>query len=235
MKEAAKSPEQIRKRGLWGTTLFFVIYYFVALGLLRQWHSPHPWSRLDAFSGGYLLIGLIWGAAATRFHRAIFRSKEVLEEASGKKYDAKMLWMITALSLGELAVFLDYARWRLVPALVQPALQWLGLALALAGALWLLWVDTYLSRHFAGDLAARQIMSDGPYRFVRHPRYVALLVSRVSFSLALASILGWLFALGWLIAILRRIRLEEAHLRGIFGADYDAYASRTARLIPGLF
>ncbi len=38
-----------------------------------------------------------------------------------------------------------------------------------------------------------------------------------------------------LVAILRRIRLEEAHLHKIFGAGYDAYASRTARLVPRIF
>jgi protein-S-isoprenylcysteine O-methyltransferase Ste14 len=235
MSDTGKSPEQMSKSGFWVTTFFFAAYYVAALALLRQWRSPHPWSRLDIFSGGYLLISLIWGGAATRFHRAIFRSKEVLEEASGKKYDPQMLWMISSLSLGELAVFLDYSRWRLVPALEQPALQWLGLALSLTGGLWLFWVDAYLTRHFSSDMTTRQILKDGPYRFVRHPRYVALLVSRISFSLALASILGWLFALGWLIAILRRIRLEEAHLHKIFGAGYDAYASRTARLVPGIF
>jgi len=32
-----------------------------------------------------------------------------------------------------------------------------------------------------------------------------------------------------------RIRREEALLRDHFGGAYDAYCSRTARLIPGLY
>jgi protein-S-isoprenylcysteine O-methyltransferase Ste14 len=78
-------------------------------------------------------------------------------------------------------------------------------------------------------------MRTGPYRFVRHPRYAALLVSRIAFALALASILVWIFALGWLWAILRRIGLEEAHTQELFGAEYGNYAATTRRLIPGVY
>jgi len=37
------------------------------------------------------------------------------------------------------------------------------------------------------------------------------------------------------MALARRIRLEEDHLRDIFGPDYMAYAARAARLIPGVY
>jgi protein-S-isoprenylcysteine O-methyltransferase Ste14 len=35
--------------------------------------------------------------------------------------------------------------------------------------------------------------------------------------------------------VLARIRSEERLLHEQFGAEYDAYRSRTARLIPGLY
>jgi protein-S-isoprenylcysteine O-methyltransferase Ste14 len=229
------NPSNQMKRGFLGTTLFLVAYFLVALLLLRQWNSPHPWARLDIFSGGYLLLAIPWAVATARFHRAIFVSKEIFEEASGTRYDRLLLWGTSAVSLGELSVFVDYARWHLVPALEEPALQFVGLALALAGSLWIFWVDHYLARHFAGDMTKRTVMQDGPYRHVRHPRYLALLVSRIAFALALASILAWISFLGWLWLILHRIRLEDAHLREVFGTDYEEYAARTARLIPGLF
>lgn len=39
------------------------------------------------------------------------------------------------------------------------------------------------------------------------------------------------------MALARRIRLEleEDHLRDIFGPDYTAYATRAARLLPGVY
>lgn len=33
----------------------------------------------------------------------------------------------------------------------------------------------------------------------------------------------------------RKIRLEEQHLRGLFGAGYDDYRSKSWALIPGIF
>jgi protein-S-isoprenylcysteine O-methyltransferase Ste14 len=35
--------------------------------------------------------------------------------------------------------------------------------------------------------------------------------------------------------ILRRMRLEEAHMRKLFGAERAAYSRRTARLLPGIY
>jgi protein-S-isoprenylcysteine O-methyltransferase Ste14 len=70
---------------------------------------------------------------------------------------------------------------------------------------------------------------------VRHPRYTAILFSGIAFALVFASFLAWALFFVWLVLILRRIRREERHLREIFGADYDAYAAHTARLLPGVF
>lgn len=50
-----------------------------------------------------------------------------------------------------------------------------------------------------------------------------------------ASILGWPLWLVMLLAIVRRIRREEAHLAALFGGAYGAYARRTARLLPGIY
>jgi protein-S-isoprenylcysteine O-methyltransferase len=134
-----------------------------------------------------------------------------------------------------MSVYLDYGHWHLMPALEKPLLQWLGLAIFFLDSIWLIWVDTHLSKQFAGGLSARRLMTEGPYRFVRHPRYTALIISRFTFALALASVVAWILALGWLLVNLRRIRLEEAHLRRLFPAEYDDYAARTPHLFPGIY
>jgi protein-S-isoprenylcysteine O-methyltransferase Ste14 len=216
-------------------TLFFVVYFAASLACLRQWSGPHPWSRLDRFSGGYLLISLFWMLAAGKFLRLATGAKEIAAEISGKSYDPWTLIFTMLLPIAELTVFLDYGHWHLMSALAQPALQWAGLALSLAGALLLLWTDRQLLAHFAGDMTRRGVIETGPYRFVRHPRYLSLLLSRVAFALALASPPAWAFALLWFLVLARRIHLEEAHLRKIFCPDYAAYVRRTSRLLPGVF
>jgi len=145
-----------------------------------------------------------------------------------------MLFWIGVFGVAEITVFMDYGHWHLVPALEQPVLQAIGLGIYLFSALWLIWTDRFLSRQFERDLQTRNLLTDGPYRFVRHPRYAALIAARIAFALSLASILAWGFAIGWLWVNLERVRLEEAHLREIFGEDYERYAERTGRFFPML-
>ena len=54
-------------------------------------------------------------------------------------------------------------------------------------------------------------------------------------GLAFRSGLGVLITVLLLPPLLARIRSEEALLRSQFGAKYEAYRARTARLIPGLY
>jgi protein-S-isoprenylcysteine O-methyltransferase Ste14 len=231
----APAPANPQTRAYWLTLAFIAGYVVLVVACLWQWGSPRPWQRLDFFSVGFIVLSLLWGCATMRFHRSIFRSKEVMEEAAGVTYDPWMLRWITIFAILELSVFIDYGHWHLVPQLLNPVLQSIGLVLYLGGAIWLIWTDRYLAKVFAGDLSKRKVMTQGPYRFVRHPRYAALVASRIAFALTLGSILAWLFFLGWLWVNLRRVRLEEAHLRELFGAEYEAYIARTARFLPGIY
>jgi protein-S-isoprenylcysteine O-methyltransferase Ste14 len=167
--------------------------------------------------------------------RATPAGREAGNELAGITFDPKFFRFISILAFWDLLAFVDYGHWHLVPALENSALQYLGLALYIAGCVWLIWTDRFLLAHFSGDLANRKIIAEGPYRFVRHPRYLALTISRVAFALMLASVLAWIAFVFWMFAILRHIRLEEPHLREIFGSAYDDYARRTVRLIPGIY
>ena len=184
-------PDKITARKAQFYNLFFICYLAAMLLRLRQWGSARPWARLDRFSGGYLLLSILWLEASRGFLRTFLRRNEISGELSGASYDRWTLRFSMLLPLAELAIFLDYGHWRLMPTLARPSLQWTGLALSLLGALLLFWTDRQLLAHFAGDMSRRELMETGPYRFIRHPRYLALLLSRISLALALASPLGW--------------------------------------------
>jgi protein-S-isoprenylcysteine O-methyltransferase Ste14 len=81
---------------------------------------------------------------------------------------------------------------------------------------------------------SRPALCGGPYRFVRHPIYTALLAMYAG----AATVSGQLHALiGLALAVfayLRKIRLEEANLMNAFGADYRDYRRETGALFPGL-
>jgi protein-S-isoprenylcysteine O-methyltransferase Ste14 len=79
------------------------------------------------------------------------------------------------------------------------------------------------------------VMTAGPYGYVRHPRYLGLIVSRTATPLTFASIIGWALLVAWIAVVLRRIRLEELPLQRSFGESYHNYSRLRARLIPGLY
>lgn len=75
------------------------------------------------------------------------------------------------------------------------------------------------------------LMSNGPYRFIRHPMYAAGLL------LIWSSVLGYLSVITAVVAVIvtcvifLRIGVEEQYLRERF-ADYAEYARKTKRVIP---
>jgi protein-S-isoprenylcysteine O-methyltransferase Ste14 len=74
----------------------------------------------------------------------------------------------------------------------------------------------------------------GPYRYVRHPMYLALLLFCLGFTFtpfAAWKPFAWLVLLATLIA---KARIEEVLLRQRF-EEYDAYAIQTWMLLPPIF
>jgi protein-S-isoprenylcysteine O-methyltransferase Ste14 len=208
------------------------VYQGIALLCLRHWGSITPWSDLDFLSGGFFALNAILLVYEIRFNRGILESREKLREASGLNYDPATIRSGSLFAVGELSVFLDYGHWHLMPALRLPGLQFAGVALYACAMAGLMWTDTCLVRHFQGDLNQRQLMTTGPFAIVRHPRYAGLLLAKLGFSLLFASGFAWISLLASILLVRRRIRLEEAHLREIFGPSYSSYMETTPRLIP---
>ena len=76
-----------------------------------------------------------------------------------------------------------------------------------------------------------QLVTTGPFRFVRHPMYTGLSIACVGFSLM--PFHPWKgIALAVLIVVLvLKSNLEEEQLSAQF-AEYEAYQKRTKRVIP---
>lgn len=209
---------------------------FFAVFCLWQWRSATPLSRITLFSAAFVILVTIAGAEQAHvFLRSAMRSEATLKEAIGTSYDRGLVRAIVALSFVDYLYLIDYAHWHLAPALERKSLQWVGVVAAGASLLILAWADRWLSRHFANDAAAKQIMTGGPYRFVRHPRYTSILLAKLAAPLLLGSVLAWITFPVYVFLIFRRMQREEPHLHDLFGVAYDTYASRTARLIPGIY
>lgn len=116
--------------------------------------------------------------------------------------------------------------------------RWFGVLLSAAGGALRLWPVFVLGNRFSGLVAIQpghKLVTNGPYRFIRHPSYLGLLIGAVGWVLAFRSGVGLLLAALNLIPLIARIHAEEALLQSEFGTAYEIYRSHTYRLIPGLY
>ena len=79
------------------------------------------------------------------------------------------------------------------------------------------------------------LVTNGPYRFVRHPGYLGEIMSMSGVGISLGSIVGIGLAIISVFLVLKRLQHEEEMLMTEFGNEYQNYAKRTKRLIPFIY
>jgi protein-S-isoprenylcysteine O-methyltransferase Ste14 len=203
---------------------------------------------------GYLWLAVLgWGGAAAFFSHPPFVALTVALVAltgaslftegnlsSGEREDRGNRWVLIAFGvIGLLSAWLPAYTDRIgFWTLDGEAVRWLGVAFFAAGGAVRIWPVFVLGRRFSGLVAIQPghaLVTDGIYRIVRNPSYLGLIVSTAGWALAFRSVVGLLLTALLIPPLLARIRAEERLLHSHFGAEYDAYRARTARLIPGLY
>jgi protein-S-isoprenylcysteine O-methyltransferase Ste14 len=77
------------------------------------------------------------------------------------------------------------------------------------------------------------IKTDGIYGFVRHPSYLGTILSFVGFGISLNNWISFIIVpLMVIIAMFRRMSIEERLLMKHFGEQYGEYMKNTKRLVP---
>ncbi|HSW59033.1 MAG TPA: isoprenylcysteine carboxylmethyltransferase family protein [Dehalococcoidales bacterium] len=118
---------------------------------------------------------------------------------------------------------------------------WVRLAGALLGfiaLLWFLWIHQALGNNLSVRISikdAQQLVTHGPYRWVRHPMYTAFFILHIAaFLLTSNWFIGLTWTAGLAAIIFTRVKREEEMLLNRFGKAYSAYANNTGRFIPRL-
>jgi protein-S-isoprenylcysteine O-methyltransferase len=122
-----------------------------------------------------------------------------------------------------------------IPGAGAPWLRLAGLVLLWCGIAFRWWSVWTLGRFFRSAVVidpAHRVVSEGPYRVIRHPAYAGTILASAGIGLALGNWLSLaVCVLLPLTGYLWRMRVEDRVLKAKL-PGYAGYAERTPRLIP---
>ncbi len=139
--------------------------------------------------------------------------------------------------LGGIA-WLIHPQWMAWSSVPLPSwLRWLGVVLTACWGILVVWTFKHLGKNLTDTVVTRRdhtLTTTGPYRYVRHPFYLAFMTAVLGVSLATAN---W-FLLVWgvipFVFVVIRTRIEEQKLTERFGDAYRDYVAKTGKFLPRL-
>jgi protein-S-isoprenylcysteine O-methyltransferase Ste14 len=183
---------------------------------------------------GVFALGL---SISTYYRRLARKSGDVI---SRRQEGSLALILRAAMALPLLVAILLYAflpGWMAWSAISLPVwVRWLGAGLGVAGLPLIWWVFSSLGSNISETVLTKRehkLVTEGPYRWVRHPLYGVALLEIFALSLMASN---WFMALlGFIGVLVFRfvvIPIEEAKLIAAFDGEYEQYRARTGALAP---
>lgn len=213
------------------TLLLMAVLLFGAAGTL-QW--VHGWW----FMGIFVVLILTSMAALWRFNPEIFVARARPTGAGTKGWDRVLLTVLLIALAAILPVAaLDDGRFHWAPA--PDWLVMVGYILLVIGFIGSAWAQA-VNRHFEPSVRIQsdrdhQVISSGPYAYVRHPGYVFGSAIGVGAALALGSFWAVLPAILVIALLVVRTNLEDAMLQREL-PGYAEFATKTPyKWIPGVW
>lgn len=219
-----------------GARLFTGIVFFMSIQIAVLFTAAGTvrWSWAWAYFGLYAVcytLGLMW---VTSVNPAVINERG-RKSTNTEGFDLRFHRAMPLLIFGALVVGgLDHRfGWSSFPAILQ-ALGLFLLIPALLLAMWVLATNAYASR-VVRIQDGHQVITNGPYRIVRHPMYSGTLLSWIAAALALGS--WWMLipaALGIALFVWRTAWEDATLMEKLPG--YGDFARQTRfRLIPGVW
>ncbi len=116
--------------------------------------------------------------------------------------------------------------------------RYLGLVLFALGFVAMNWAEAALGKQFSIQVtlqADHQLVTNGPYRFLRHPRYLSIVLFNLGISLVYRSAIALVLVAALTLVLLWRIHDEEAFMHQAFGTEWEAYSQKSWQLIPFVY
>jgi protein-S-isoprenylcysteine O-methyltransferase Ste14 len=116
-------------------------------------------------------------------------------------------------------------------------LEIIGTVLLIMGLSFAVWARINLGKNWGMPMTRKtepELVTSGPYRYVRHPIYTALILASLGTAIAIGAYLLVIFFV-FIFYFTFSARREEDYLSKEFGNTYMAYKKKSKMLIPFLF
>lgn len=140
-----------------------------------------------------------------------------------------VLWIST---FGYL-IFPTYFQWASMPLPI--GLRWFGVVTGVLSSLLIYWTLSSLGKNLTDTVVTRfkaTLVTNGPYRWVRHPFYVTAALLMVSVTVLTANWFIGISSVAVLALLAVRTPKEEQMLIERFGQQYRDYMATTGRYVP---
>lgn len=184
------------------------------------------------------LAGLVaWFVIRLPYHR---RARRIRIVAAQRTLSERLVLPAAGIGLAVIPAFhlatnvFGFADYRF-----RPWMGWCGLAIEVLFLALFYASHRQLGRNWSVTLEIRdkhRLVTDGPYRYVRHPMYSSFWLWAIAQAFLLPN---WVAGLSGIAGVgllyFWRVGAEESLMEKSFGDEYRSYAARTGRVIPRIF
>ena len=190
----------------------------------------------DSQARAILLLGFIIMMPIGIYHRLRARTGERLDRCQEGWPILLSLRLLGVAFMAGLIVYVvnpSNMRWA---SLHLPAwARWSGVPIGAASIVLVAWMFHTLGHNLTDTVVTRReatLVTTGPYRWVRHPMYVALMLAVIANTLVADNAYFAIIGAAAVFVIVARTRIEERNLLARFGRDYENYTADTGRFLP---
>ncbi len=183
-----------------------------------------------------LLVGFAVVAPVGIYHRVRSRKDEILDRRQEGWLILLTLRPLALAFMAGLVAFLIEPSWMAWASFHLPNwARWSAAGLGVGAGGLLIWTFRCLGHNLTDTVVTRRnatLVTHGPYRWVRHPFYLAFATAVIANTLVTAN--GFLAVTGTaaFLTIVARTSIEERKLINRFGTDYVEYMQSTGRFLP---
>jgi protein-S-isoprenylcysteine O-methyltransferase Ste14 len=163
----------------------------------------------------------------------VFSVKETREQQSKDRFSVILILVMSLISVSVPIIIWEYIK---NDKNTFGILSIIGIAITTGGLLMRAWAVHKLGKYFTPTVQIQnehQLITDGPYKLVRHPSYTGAFLAITGCALILQTLVGYIIAVvAMSIAYKVRIGIEERELTSHFGKRYIDYSKDTKKMIP---